>query len=45
VERIRELGLKPSKLLPGHLTEGAGELETEATVRPLTAPKASSLPQ
>ena len=30
VERIRELGLKPAKLLPGHLTEGSVEDEAAA---------------
>jgi DNA recombination protein RmuC len=41
VERIRELGLKPSKPLPGHLTEGALESESAAEVRTLPASKAS----
>ncbi len=33
VERIRELGLKPSKPLPGHLTELSAESESGAAVR------------
>jgi DNA recombination protein RmuC len=33
VERIRELGLKPAKPLPGHLTEVALEGEADAGVR------------
>jgi DNA recombination protein RmuC len=33
VERIRELGLKPGKPLPEHLTEVALENESDATVR------------
>jgi DNA recombination protein RmuC len=41
VERIRELGLKPSKPLPGHLTEGALESESAAEVRTLPAAKSS----
>ena len=41
VERIRELGLKPSKPLPGHLTEGALESESAAEVRTLPASKSS----
>ncbi len=41
VERIRELGLKPSKPLPGHLTEGALEGESAAEVRTLPASKTS----
>jgi DNA recombination protein RmuC len=41
VERIRELGLKPSKPLPGHLTEGALESESAAEVRTLPASNAS----
>jgi DNA recombination protein RmuC len=45
VERIRELGLKPSKPLPVHLTEAAAEGETGAEVRPLAAPKTGTLPQ
>ena len=45
VERIRELGLKPSKTLPGHLTDAATDGEADATVRPLSAPKVSSAPQ
>jgi DNA recombination protein RmuC len=40
VERIRELGLKPSKSLPGHLLESA-ESESEAEVRALPASKTS----
>jgi DNA recombination protein RmuC len=35
VERIRELGLKPAKPLPAHLTEIALENESEAQVRSL----------
>jgi DNA recombination protein RmuC len=43
-ERIRELGLKPAKLLPAHLTDAAleEEGESEAEVRPLPTPKASA---
>ena len=33
VERIRELGLKPAKPLPGHLTDVALENESDAAVR------------
>ena len=43
-ERIRELGLKPSKPLPGHLTEASLEEGPDAEVRPLAAAKASSSP-
>jgi DNA recombination protein RmuC len=34
-ERIRELGLKPSKTLPPHLSEAALEEDSEAEIRPL----------
>lgn len=44
VERIRELGLKPAKPLPPHLTEVALESETEAEVRPLPAAQEQSVP-
>jgi DNA recombination protein RmuC len=39
VERIRELGLKPAKLLPPHLTEVALEDEADAAVRSLPSAK------
>jgi DNA recombination protein RmuC len=42
VERIRELGLKPAKPLPAHLTDAASEAESDAEVRPLSAHRASS---
>jgi len=46
VERIRELGLKPAKPLPGHLTEVALEGESEAAVRrALPASKSNAAPQ
>jgi DNA recombination protein RmuC len=45
VERIRELGLKPSKPLPGHLTELAVESESDAAVRrPLPASSSNGAP-
>jgi len=45
VERIRELGLKPSKPLPGHLTELAVESESDAAVRrPLPASSSNVAP-
>lgn len=34
VERIRELGLKPSKALPGHIAEVAGDSETDESGSP-----------
>lgn len=47
VERIRELGLKPAKPLPGHLTELAGEGESDVAVRQALASSAvgNSVPQ
>lgn len=45
VERIRELGLKPAKPLPPHLTEVALESEAEAQIRPLPAVQASCGPK
>lgn len=46
VERIRELGLKPAKPLPGHLTELALEGESDAAVRrALPASKSNPAPQ
>jgi DNA recombination protein RmuC len=39
VERIRELGLKPAKPLPPHLTEVALEDEADAAVRSLPSAK------
>jgi DNA recombination protein RmuC len=33
VERIRELGLKPSKALPGHIAEVADDSEADASLR------------
>jgi len=45
VERIRELGLKPSKPLPDHLTELAAESESDAAVRrPLPASSSNAAP-
>jgi DNA recombination protein RmuC len=43
VERIRELGLKPAKVLPARLTEDASESESaaEAKIRALPSSKAS----
>jgi DNA recombination protein RmuC len=41
VERIRELGLKPAKVLPARLTEDASESESKAEVRALPSSKAS----
>ena len=41
VERIRELGLKPAKVLPARLTEDASESESQAEVRALASAKAS----
>jgi DNA recombination protein RmuC len=46
VERIRELGLKPAKPLPGHLTDIALENESDAAVRrPLPAAGGSATAQ
>jgi len=42
VERIRELGLKPAKTLPGYLAESALESETDAAVRALPAAKSNA---
>jgi DNA recombination protein RmuC len=42
VERIRELGLKPAKPLPTHLTEVALEGESEAEVRSLPSSGAAA---
>lgn len=44
VERIRELGLKPAKPLPVHLTEQALEAEADAEVRPLPAAQEHAVP-
>jgi DNA recombination protein RmuC len=41
VERIRELGLKPAKVLPARLIEDASESESRAEVRALPSSKAS----